>query len=463
MFLFLTFLLLVCNALHKVNAQSACSEAGILLCNSTNQLCQIEATSGGEQLETCYACREGYIELGRAMDSAGCIDLSTLDLDSFIERFKAQFNAEESLVTNEERLELLQAVASYVSQHNAQQPPPAFFLGLNKFSADNKDEAKQIRGYKQTDDPAVLQDLPLYQFGDEDDIPPDAVDWVAQGAVTSVKDQGRCGCCWAVAAVGVIEGAAAITSNYSYLQSVSFQQMISCSDVYNQGCDGGLPGLALLYSIANQYGGMSILNDYGFSDERGETTTECKMTEDLLKVVIEEPSLVVSSSVPESFNTRINKMKKAVAKGPVSVAMKSNCKEMSSYRSGILTSDGDCACSPDMGYCLDHAILMVGYNDSHNPPYWKLKNSWSTDWGEDGYFRIAQANPSGNFSWGLFGVLAEGSMVKQAFNSTEGTFDIPQETDLLPMWAIIFITALAGLICATICSFAVNKLRSKEQ
>ncbi|GAX25413.1 hypothetical protein FisN_5Lh516 [Fistulifera solaris] len=463
MLLFLTFLLLACSALHEVDAQSACSEAGILLCNSTNQLCQIEVTSGGEQLEICYACREGYIDFGRATDSAGCIDLSKLDLDSFIERFKVQFGAEQSSVTSEERLQLLLAVASYVSQHNAQQPPPTFTLGLNKYSADSEDEALQIRGYKQSEDSAVLKDLPFYQFSDEDGTLPDAVDWVAQGAVTSVKDQGRCGCCWAVAAAGVIEGAAAITSNYSYLQSVSFQQMISCSDVYNQGCDGGLPGLALLYSIANQYGGMSILNDYGFSDERGETTTECKMTEDLLKVVIEEPSLVVSSSIAESFNSRMDKMKKAVTKGPVSVAIKSNCKEMSSYRNGILTSDGDCACSPDIGYCLDHAILMVGYNDSHNPPYWKLKNSWSRDWGEDGYFRIAQTNPSGNFSWGLFGVLSEGSMVNQAFNRTEGSFDIPQETDLLPMWAVIFITALAGLICATICSFAVNKVRSKEQ
>jgi cathepsin L len=446
-----------------VNGQSECSEAGISLCNSTNQLCQVEKSSNGEQLENCYVCREGYIEFGRTNESSGCIDVSNLDLESFMEHFRAQFDAEESLVTREERLQLLQAVASYVSQHNAQQPPPAFTLGLNKYSADSEDEALQIRGYKQTDDPVVLQDLPFYQSSDEDGTLSDAVDWVAQGAVTSVKDQGRCGCCWAVAAAGVIEGAAAITSNYSYLQSVSFQQMISCSDVYNQGCDGGLPGLALLYSIANQYGGMSILNDYGFSDERGETTAECEMTEDLLKVVIEEPSLVVSSSVVESFTTRLEKMKKAVAKGPVSVAIKSNCEEMSSYRSGILTSDGDCACSPDMSYCLDHAILMVGYNDSHNPPYWKLKNSWSTDWGEDGYFRIAQTNPSGDFSWGLFGVLAEGCMVNQAFNRTEGSFDIPQETDLLPMWAIIFITALAGVICATICSFAVNKLRSKEQ
>jgi C1A family cysteine protease len=39
-----------------------------------------------------------------------------------------------------------------------------------------------------------------------------------------------------------------------------------------------------------------------------------------------------------------------------------------------------------------HAVTLVGYG---NDPvtaldYWKIKNSWSTEWGEDGYVRIAR-------------------------------------------------------------------------
>ena len=46
------------------------------------------------------------------------------------------------------------------------------------------------------------------------------------------------------------------------------------------------------------------------------------------------------------------------------------------YQGGIMT---DCD-----GGEVDHAVLAVGFNADHSTPYWIVKNSWATSWGEDG-------------------------------------------------------------------------------
>ena len=55
------------------------------------------------------------------------------------------------------------------------------------------------------------------------------------------------------------------------------------------------------------------------------------------------------------------------------------------YSGGIITI----AC----GTIIDHAVLIIGYgtDSESNLPYWLVKNSWGTNWGEEGYFRIMRS------------------------------------------------------------------------
>ena len=119
-----------------------------------------------------------------------------------------------------------------------------------------------------------------------------------------------------------------------------------------------------------------------------------------ITVTLRDPKIVAVSSDNLSREQRILYFKTALAYQPVVIVLKSGCKLFSSYSGGILTRDDDCAC--EQVTCIDHAVVLVGFNDTDPIPYWKVRNSWSTRWGEDGYVRIAQA---GGGRWGLFGML----------------------------------------------------------
>lgn len=60
----------------------------------------------------------------------------------------------------------------------------------------------------------------------------------------------------------------------------------------------------------------------------------------------------------------------------------------------------DPSCFNEENFILDHTVLVVGYHyeglGSCNSNYFVLRNSWGTEWGENGYMRMAmEFNPYG--------------------------------------------------------------------
>jgi cathepsin L len=80
-------------------------------------------------------------------------------------------------------------------------------------------------------------------------VPNADIDWTTKGGVSSIKNQGQCGACWAFAATATCESYALIKSKLTV--DLSEQQLVDCTTSYgNKGCNGGWPASALKYVVA---------------------------------------------------------------------------------------------------------------------------------------------------------------------------------------------------------------------
>merc|ERR1740138_107578 len=90
-------------------------------------------------------------------------------------------------------------------------------------------------------------------------------------------------------------------------------------------------------------------------------------------------------------------MLSALMLGPVSIAVEADKSVFQSYRSGVMT--GMC------GTQLDHGILAVGYGTESGTNFWKVKNSWGSVWGIEGYGNLER----GKGGAGECGLLSDAS------------------------------------------------------
>jgi len=225
---------------------------------------------------------------------------------------------------------------------------------------------------------------------------PDSVDWVAKGAVTPVKDQGQCGSCWSFSTTGALEGA--YYNKYGKLVSFSEQQLVDCDNLSHggkdHGCNGGLMDNAFSWIMKN--GGLCTESAYPYVSGTTKTSGTCQTS------CSNVDGSRATGFVDVSPNSDVAMMN-AIALQPVSVAIEADQREFQLYKSGVFTS----AC----GTNLDHGVLVVGYGTEAGQDYYKIKNSWSSSWGEGGYIRIGRGSQY-NSGKGQCGVLMQASYVK---------------------------------------------------
>lgn len=215
---------------------------------------------------------------------------------------------------------------------------------------------------------------------------PNAVDWSAQGFTSPVKNQGHCGSCWAFSAVETIESAVfKATGNMPIL---STQQVISC-DTVDAGCNGGWPAQG--YEYVEKAGGIDTASDYPDTSYETGNTGNCNWDQNEVVQVSSYKYAVepCPSGTCKNQNQKEDDLATALAtNGPLSICV--NAATWDNYKSGIFEKK----CTGKAN-AIDHCVQLVGYDKSAG--FWKVRNSWATTWGEDGFIRL----PYGSNACGL--------------------------------------------------------------
>jgi len=208
-----------------------------------------------------------------------------------------------------------------------------------------------------------------------------------ENCIGAVRDQARCGSCWAFGGVEALSDRFCIGSNGTIKVTLAPLDPVTC-DTNDNGCEGG--DLNSLWDYAKR-DGIVTESCAPYNDS---IPTCPPATEPCLKFVPtpackktcndgsswEQSKHFAASAY--SVSAKVTDIQTEIqTHGPVEAAF-DVYEDFVSYKSGVyqhITGK----------YLGGHAIKIIGWGvDNSSTPYWTVQNSWTTTWGDDGYFLI---------------------------------------------------------------------------
>ncbi|CAF2129985.1 hypothetical protein HID58_012197 [Brassica napus] len=309
-------------------------------------------------------------------------DEQLLNLDHQFTLFKSKYEKTyKNQVEHDHRFRVFKANVRRARRH--QQLDPSAVHGVTQFSdVTPKEFSRKYLGLKRRfslpNDTQKAAILPTSEL-------PTDFDWREKGAVTPVKNQGLCGSCWSFSATGALEGAHFLATKE--LVSLSEQQLIDCdhtcdpqeANSCDTGCRGGLMNNAFEYALKT--GGLMKEQDYPYT---GRDRSVCKFNKTMIAAKVSNFSVVSADEDQIAANL--------VQNGPLAIAI--NALWMQTYIAGV-------SCPYVCSKNQDHGVLLVGFGSAgyaplrlEEKPYWIIKNSWGSMWGEKGYYKICRGTPN---------------------------------------------------------------------
>ncbi|PSN37482.1 Cathepsin B [Blattella germanica] len=223
--------------------------------------------------------------------------------------------------------------------------------------------------------------------------------WPDCPTIKEIRDQGTCGSCWAFGAVEAMSDRVCIHSKGQNNFHFSAENLVSCCASCGLGCDGGDPAHAWRYWVK-----FGIVSGGAYDSHQGCQPYEIEPCEhhingSRMPCSGEAPTPRCAQQCEKSYDVPYDKdlqygrkayrvegvdqiQGEIMRNGPVEADF-AVYEDFVHYKSGVYQHLSG-------SFLGDHAIRILGWGvDSETAtPYWLCANSWNSDWGDNGFFRI---------------------------------------------------------------------------
>jgi len=354
-----------------------CSDASPALCPDLAEMCCINNVAGVGTPDICLdktSLNFAFTQTGATgTQPAPAAAAATLDKSGALCEACSGVSREATFVEEE----LLQAIRKAIKEEGAQ-----WEADITSVSGLSLEAKKRLCGLNLSPLPedmgtvtSSLEALPsAFDWRDKD-----GIDWM-----TSVKEQ-ICGTCWCFGTLGSLEAVINIDNNDPNIDmDLSEQRILSCCPNISPKC-GGIDDMTLIYDCLKLHGGTpnEACFPYGCpATGCPEFGIPCDVCPDWADKAWQITSYAqVTPDTTEAYKAAL------IEYGPLGVLMRVP-DDFFFYAGGIyepVLESEEWAETFPYGQA-NHWVTLVGYDDAGG--YWIVKNSWSEDWGEQGYGKI---------------------------------------------------------------------------
>jgi cathepsin B len=292
------------------------------------------------------------------------------------------------------------ALNSIIEEVNSN-PSATWSAGHNKFSSMSWTDIKRMLLNKPEPSSVRLSDdeIAMWQSYEATRNAPD--NWDARKAFPAcakpVRDQGKCGSCWAVSGAETLTDTMCVATNGSFTSTLSPQDLVSC-DWTNMGCNGGILPLAWFYLKHTGIVTEECLPYVSGTGNVPKCPSQCN-TGGEFKANKHKATNYHHLGQYYFFQRPAKIQEHLMQYGAVQTGF-SVYQDFLSYKSGVYKHVTG-------SFLGGHAVKIIGWGvdslQSPPQPYWIVQNSWGTNWGLGGFFWIARGTNECGFEADAYG------------------------------------------------------------